>query len=437
MSNDLRWSLTSTAQSYVNTASTVPATVDGSTIIESGTIHAGSFGTIGHGDFSFANVTAQGTRFLPFQNALPQYLRDGPVLLQVAWGNTPLFTGLYDTTESQLGSGGFKTSARDYGALLQERYIAPWIADKNQTVGSFISRVLNEAPFVQVGPTTTPTDGSTPFGAATGLPRNFIGTPLNLNGTPILMGTFYAEGTQFFSRPEAAWGVSQRLARDCGYVAYFLPDGSFYFGPRNRQATFKFNNDQTQTLPARQLKWSAGGSSDFVHNGLTIHHNAGRNAAFVVVVYSSTKNSPQPIIGTAAYINPQLSSSAYNTIGNRDTGMIVGLGLEALDDLYGKLPRYEHYISGLQMDQANLRALSLALEIAAQEITLVARLPGPTSLEVGQLFTVSGANEYLLGGQEFVVVHSTLMTDARRGFINELTAWKIDEPQVFNTTAST
>ena len=408
---NLAWSLRSTAEHYIPG---IPKTVDSSTLIKKGTIHLGSFGSIGHADFETALSQ------IPFNGGLPLELRRGIVLLGVDFADAAIFSGIYDTTDSPLGKGTFTFDARDFGALLQERDVNPMVADLNQTVGSFIEEIISTVPVV---------------GSAAGLAIENIATPTNPNNTPITMGTYYgnSKGSHFFARPEPAWGLIQRIAKDCGYVSYFLPDGSFYFGPRNRGQASGGGLDNVA------LVWSGAGPSDFLHDSLQIHHHGSRNAAFIVTVQSSNKKTQKQVVGTCAYLNPQLASDANLQTGPDglplaapNAGMYVGLNSDDVTSVYGDLPIYNHFVSGLDQAQANLRALGIAREVAAQEIVLTCKVLGTQSCVVGQPVTVSGTGNPLVEGQQLVVVHSSLNIDVagKGGFTNDLTLWKADELQV-------
>ena len=416
--SDLTWGLRSTSNPY---SATVPKTADTSTLIRRGVIHLGSFGAIGHAEFDTANSQ------IPFEGGLPFELRRGVVTLDISLANAPLFSGLYDTTDNKLGSGLFSFDARDLGALLQERDINPMVAPPNMSVGAFIEEIVSTVPIVG--------------DASDGLDIDTIASPTNQNGTPITMGTYYGTGKKnahFFARPEPAWGLIQRIAKDCGYVSYMLPEGTFYFGPRNR------GQASGGSLETVALTWSLSGASDFLHDGLSIHHHGSRNAAFIVVVNSSNKQGFAPITGTCAYINPQFASDASLVLGPSgvpgvaplpksapNAGMYVGISVNDLVADYGQLPIYNHFLSGLDQAQANMRALGIAREVAAQEVVIAGKVLGDESLDVGQPLTISGTGDPLVDGEEFVVVHSTLNLNIEHGgFVCDFSAWKADELQV-------
>jgi len=413
--SDIKWALKFTSVPYAPGATAPPD--DTSVVIRGGTIHLGSFGSIGNGKFA----TAEATQIpFPFDGGLGLVMRRGSVGLQVTLDGASLFTGFVDATDSPKGSGVFEFDARDVACVLQERSVNPQVAPNDQTIQAFITRVITEA----------------------GLPILHIAQPFNPSGTPITMGTYYGTGkgkSHFFARPEPAWGLIQRIAKDCGYVAYCISSGQFYFGPRNR------GQASGGGVATRALTWSASGNSDFLHNGLHIHHEGQRHSAFIVVVNSSNKKGSTSITGTCQYINPQLAKDlslttapsgvpgvgAMPVSGASESGMFVGLSLAELQSQASDLPVYDHFISGLQTNQANLRALGIAREVAAQEVVLNCKVLGTQRLEVGQPLTVSGTGDPLVEGQTFVVVHSSYEFNITgEGFTQEFTAWKADELRV-------
>ena len=382
---------------------------DSSILVRSAVVHLGSFGAIGNGKFA----TAEATQIpFPLDDGIGMVGRRGIVTLQVTAGldSNPIFTGAVDATSSPKGSGVFEFDTRDNCFVLQERQVDPHVADTNETIGDFITTLVEGA----------------------GLKILNIASPTNPNGTPITMGTYYgnSKGSHFFARPEAAWGIVQRFAKDCGYVAYCTAGGLFYFGPRNR------GQASGGAMPAIALTWSADGDSDIVRNSLHIRHELQRHAAFIVVVNSSTKHSEKPIVGTCAYVNPQLGTDAKQHSGvAANSGMYVGLSLADIQEVYGQIPIYDHFISGLDTAQANMRALGTAREIAAQEVVLTFKTVA-TDLDfyfdVGQPLMLSGTGDPLVEGEEFVVVHSSyeFNVEGNSGFTQEITAWKADELQV-------
>jgi hypothetical protein len=401
--SDLQLRLNFGSTPYVPGVSAPPN--DTSILIRSAMIHLGNFGSIGNGKFA----TAQATQIpFPRDDGIGSVGRRGLVKLQVTLNGTPLFTGAVDVTDSHLGSGVFEFDGRDNCFILQERQVDPHVAPVDATVGAFVEVLAKSA----------------------GLSILSIASPTNPNGTPITMGAYYgtAKGSHYFARPEPAWGLLQRLAKDAGYVTYCTSGGLFYFGPRNR------GQDSGGSSPTTALTWSANGPSDIIHNTLHIHHELQRHAAFIVVVNSNTRRSKAPLTGTCAYVNPALAQDAAAHSGvAAQSGMYVGLSVSDIQQVYGKLPIYDNYISNLQTDQANLRALSLAREIAAQEVTLTFHVLGTAfNFDVGQPFTLSGTGDPLVAGQEFVVVHSTYQynVEGNSGFTQEITAWKADELRV-------
>ena len=66
-------------------------------------------------------------------------------------------------------------------------------------------------------------------------------------------------------------------------MAYFLPDGSFYFGPRNRGQASGGGLDNVA------LVWSGAGPSDFLHDSLQIHHHGSRNEDAIDEVMAEDK----------------------------------------------------------------------------------------------------------------------------------------------------
>jgi hypothetical protein len=387
---------------------------DSSILVRSAVVHLGSFGAIGNGKFA----TAEATQIpFPLDDGIGMVGRRGIVTLQVTQNDYPLFTGAVDATDTHKGSGVFEFDTRDNCFVLQERLVEPHTEPANETIETFITKIVKSAELEILK----------------------IASPTNPNGTPITMGTYYgnATGSHFFSSPEPAWGLIQRLAKDCGYVAYCTNSGSFYFGPRNRGQV------SGGGVSTQSLTWA----QDVLHNTLHIRHELQRHAAFVVVVNSSSKHSKKPIIGTCAYINPQLAQDASRQLIADPTvpgsplvprtaanaGMYVGLSVDDIQEGYGPIPIYDHFISGLDTAQANMRALGTAREIAAQEVVLTFKLVGDEFLmEVGQPFTLSGTGDPLVEGEEFVVVHSSyeFNVEGNSGFTQEITAWKADELQV-------
>ena len=416
--SDLTWALNFGSIPYAPGTQGPPA--DTSVIIKSGTVHLGSFGSIGNGKFSTAEALQMAQWKQQLDDGLANALRRGLVTLQVTVNGYPIFTGALDTTQSLLGSNVYEFDGRDNCFILQERNVDPHVAPNDQTIQAFITTLIKSA----------------------GLGILNIAQPYNPSGTPITMGTYYGTGkgkSHFFSRPEAVWGTIQRIAKDCGFVAYCNSQGQFYFGPRNR------GQASGGGVPTKALTWSANGPSDFLHGGLHIHHEGQRHSAFIVVVNSSNKKNENPVVGTCEYVNPQLALDLSHTLAPSgvpgvpplpksaasQVGMFVGISVSETLANDGNLPIYDHYIAGLQTDQANMRALGIAREIAAQEVVITGKVLGTQQLEVGQPITISGTGDFLVEGQTFVIVHSTYeLNIGGEGFTQEFTAWKVDELQV-------
>ena len=336
----------------------------------------------------------------------------------------PMFSGVLDEVETNLGTGRVTMHMRDLGAALQERSVEP--------------RAF--------APDTTVEDAIFDITEATGVPVAAVAAIQDSNGQPLKVGTFYKGHNYFVSQPEPAWGILHHLARKTHNVVYITPGGALYFGPRNRYLEIG--------ATIRQLTWSASGYSDFLALGLT--HIPFRHGAFIQTVGSHDRKNGTQCQGAAAYINPSLSLDVSGgpliaepikeTAAQLAAGQLVvavpkyanlpgiyaGITVPEIVAASGNLPVYATDAASMSPDECTLDALSRAQETAAQEITLSGEVLGTQFLTPGTAFVVSGTGHPLVDGEMFVVVHVETEFDVGSldgivpGFTQSFEAWRSD-----------
>jgi hypothetical protein len=299
---------------------------------------------------------------------------------------TRIFGGEYITTEYDMDTDEVVVHARDWAGVLvdqkrvltkianaiqaAQRPLAPGrvsaagISNENQKVGNIVASIANEFGFNPI---------------------------LNLSsgGLNPTVGTLYGSADQsFITVPQSMWTILNQLARDTGYDVYVTPKKDLVFG------------EPGAGLDTIQLSWNqAPGDGQIPCKNLKITHHPRRNSTFRVLVMSYDPSKAQTTLGRATYIGNNFAGQ-HGLSGGLSTGqaaVTADNNILALQQAGAKLgttqiPLYSFNLDGLSADQANIKAQSIATDIAKRELILSAQIEGLPSLLPTQKITLTGKN---------------------------------------------
>lgn len=209
---------------------------------------------------------------------------------------------------------------------------------------------------------------------------------LNLEGNagdPTL-GTLYSSSDQvFMPTPQSLWNILNQLARDTGYDVYVTPNKDLVFGAPGAG------------LPTILLQYERPEIADGTNpvKGLVFEHHPRRNSTFRVLVLSYDPSKAQAIIGRAAYIGAN-----YSNQNGLPQGVVSGKEAVAADVSLAKIQNlsvsqvalYTFHLDGLNQQQADLRAATIARDIAKREVIVTAEMDGLPGILPTQQVQITG-----------------------------------------------
>lgn len=297
---------------------------------------------------------------------------------------TRIFGGEYLRTDWDLDTDAVTIHARDWAGVLVdqkriltkigkavEQVLAPLapgrvtvagISNENQKISNIIQSICTEFGFTPV---------------------------LNLSSSGLnpTVGTLYGSADQsFITIPQSLWTIINQLARDTGYDVYVTPTKQLVFG------------EPGVGLDTIQLAWNVSpGQGQLPCRNLTIEHHPRRNSTFRVLVISYDPTKAQTTLGRATYIG-----NAYAGQHGLTAGLNVGqaavtadaniLALQKGGSSIGstQIPLYAFNLDGLDASQANLKAQSIATDIAKRELIIHTVVDGLPSILPTQMIQLSG-----------------------------------------------
>lgn len=258
-------------------------------------------------------------------------------------GMEKLFGGGLDVSKLRLPADVYDITGRDWGAAL---------VDTKKVIDYF---------------------NMTPSDIATEIATEFHLTPV-VTASDIPAGlTSGDRDSNFFNTPKPIWSVLQFLARAVGFQCRVTPDKELYFGPPP-----DFGAPFTATYAGQPATTGANNKVNLLRE-VEFTHNPRRNKTFEVIVYSyhsltlaspKSSESREPVSGTPGAIN-------YLQAPIRATAGASGGGIGSAPA--GK-PIYTYYIDGLNKEQADAKAKSIADDIAKHEIVVQGVLDGTPAL---------------------------------------------------------
>lgn len=297
---------------------------------------------------------------------------------------TRIFGGEYVRTDFDLDTDTVTIRARDWAGVLvdQKRILtkignaikqalkplAPGrvsvagISNENQKVGNIINSIAAEFGFTPV-------------------------LNLSKDDRNPTVGTLYGSADQsFVTVPQSLWTIINQLARDTGYDVYVTPKKELVFG------------EPGAGLDTLQLAWNkTPQQGQLPCRNTRLEHHPRRNSTFRVLVISYNPTLAQATLGRATYIG-----SAYAGQHGLTAGMNVGPGAITADNNImalqksganigtTQIPLYSFHVEGLTSDQANLKAQSIATDIAKRELILSTTIDGLPSVLPTQMIRLSG-----------------------------------------------
>jgi hypothetical protein len=324
-------------------------------------ITGGSHGSTGH-----ATVTSSITALDGASVDLLEIAQDAPTVLPVdiylaqdGSGPVHLFGGEYLKANWRFKADTVSVHARDWSGLL---------IDQKRVLTNVLAGMGALAPG-EVSGAGVSTMNQPLSRLVTAIAKQFGLTPdLRLAqgaGSDPEIGSIFGSGgdTVLTAVPQSLWGILMRLARDTGNEVYTTPDKHLVFGvPGAGLAPLTFawkqNPPQGDALPLLDLN---------------IEHNPRRNLTFRVLVLSYDPTARQTVKGQAYVIGSDRSTSGNTTIR---AGAWSGANAAAIASSIGSgpaskknaIPLYTFHVDGLTQAQANLRAQSIAADIAKREL---------------------------------------------------------------------
>ncbi len=239
---------------------------------------------------------------------------------------------------------------------------------------------------------------------------------------PVTAGTLMGGTGTSPTTPRTLWETLQYLARLLGWSCYVTPDRTLYFGP--------FNITETQAL-----SWNVfmPPPDEIPARALRIDYNPRRNRSFLVMVSSYTDGDAVGSVGMIGYVDAATLDQikqTYPKINVQNSKFIVGTAgapspyaMSALFSDLGK-PVYFYSAPLLNQNQASIKALEYALEIAKRELIMHATVDGNPYLDPMVSLTLTGdigdfqATQYYANGIE----HSFSMEE---GWYTHISAWTL------------
>jgi len=352
--------------------------------ISSGNVAGASHGHTGHASLttSIAALTAQNIDLIEIAQDAPTILPVDVYLVKDG-ATAHLFGGEYIKANFAYRADTVTIHARDWSGLLvdQKRVLTNILGGNTGAL----------APGEQPGSGISTTN-QTISQLVTAIANQFGLTPdLRLSNSPgsnPQVGTIFGNSndTVLTAVPQSLWGILLRLARDTGNEVYTTPEKRLVFGEPGAGLTplalgWKMNPVPDGTLPLLDLN---------------IEHNPRRNLTFRVLVLSYDPTVGQPTKGQAYVIGSDMTTSSGATV---HAGAWNGAAAAQIQGAVGKgsaskknaIPLYTFHIDGLTAAQANLRAQSIATDIAKRELIVRADMDILPGVEPSQAARLDGA----------------------------------------------
>lgn len=297
---------------------------------------------------------------------------------------TRIFGGEYLRTDFDLDADLVIVHARDWAGVLvdQKRVLTK--------IGKAIERVLAPLAPGRVTVAGISNENQKVSDIITSICTEFGFTPLlhlSSAGRNPTVGTLYGSADQsFITVPQSLWTILNQLARDTGYVTYVTPKKELFFGEAGAgQDTLHLAYNTTPgqgQLPCRKVK---------------IEHHPRRNSTFRVLVISYDPTKAQTTLGRATYIGSAFAGQ-HGLVAGLNTAQaaitadknILALQQGGSNLSSTNIPLYSFNLDGLSADQANLKAQSIATDIAKRELILSATMDGMPSLLPTQMIMLTG-----------------------------------------------
>jgi hypothetical protein len=346
-------------------------------------ISGGSHGSTGHATIT-SSITAladQGVDLLEISQDAPTIVPVDIFLAQDS-GTSHLFGGEYLKANWSFKRDAVSIHARDWSGLLvdQKRVLT------NILGGNTGALAPGEVAGDGVSTTNQPLSKM-----VTAIANQFGLTPdLRLSSAPGSdpeVGTIFGSSTDTIltAVPQSLWGILMRLARDTGNEVYTTPDKHLVFGAPGAglsPLTFGWmqNPPPAGTLPLMDLN---------------IEHNPRRNLTFRVLVLSYDPTTRQTTKGQAYVIGTNMTTSGGSTV---KAGAWSGAQASAIQAQIGAgpksqknaIPLYTFHVDGLTAAQANLRAQSIATDIAKRELIVTGSADIVPGMSPSQPVTLDG-----------------------------------------------
>lgn len=291
--------------------------------------------------------------------------------------------------------------------LAPGRVTASGISGENQKIGDIVTSIANEFGFTPV---------------------------LNLSdtkGNPSV-GTLYGSADQaFLPLPQSLWNILNQIARDTGYVVYVTPKKELVFG------------EPGAGLETIQLSWNKSNiPSGYVPcKNLKLEHNPRRNSTFRVVVMSYDPHGAAPVVGRAIYVGGNFAGSKGLNAGisSGQDATSEDKALAKLDVSVKQVALYTFHVDGLSQEQADMRAATIATDIAKRDVTIAGSIDGlPAILPTQKLQIVGDVPDAFTPFTFYVSQYSQVFTlpDGRRsdaGWMTNFTALNTPEESQAST----
>lgn len=420
-------------------------------------IVGGSYGSVGHATITTSRVALQDANIDLFEitSTSPgfteviitvQTTQSGPdqsdILTTTAGGpggsdttQVRIFGGEYLNTVWDMDNDIVHIKARDWaGQLLDQKRIltkigkavenlfrplapgrvsAAGISGENQKIGDIVTSIANEFGFNPI---------------------------LNLSeskGNPPV-GTLYGSSDQtFITVPQSLWNILNQIARDTGYDVYVTPTKDLVFG------------EPGAGLDIIQLSYANSDIPDgYVPcKGLKLEHHPRRNSTFRVVVISYDAARAQTVVGRAAYVGPNYAGQHGLTAGisSGSAAAATDKNFAAIKATVGQVALYSFHLDGLSQEQADLRASSIAYDIAKREVILNVAIDGLAKILPTQQVRITGplmpgqfANPlyYVSQYSQNFVLPSQQSNRADAGWMTQLTALNVPPEEKASTNSS-
>ena len=320
-------------------------------------VSVGTAGAIGRAQFtvSKAMLKAAGVDLLSLSEAseTPEvYIKVRP-----SDGNEEIiFGGVYDNHDIDHDNDTTVINALDWAArLVTEKRVLTDINYRNKTPSDIATEIAEKFGF-------TPKVEPTPGGVKAGL--------------------IFNRDAVFSSEPQPIWNVLLLLARDLAFEVRITPNKELIFAPV----------DPEEEPLVLHYKPKPGNDDVIPVRGLHTHHSPRRNKTFQVQVLSFRPNKAQVTKAQAVALgteqvktsgpttvvgNTIISSISNNSIPSGVYWGAAGAGVknQLSSSLQGK-PVYTFRIPGLTPEQAQLKAASIAKEIAKRELVVTGVVAG-------------------------------------------------------------